>query len=510
MRSSHLGQFAGLLILAIAPLAVAAGLLVVRHLALRDLARAESWVATPCAIEKCEFVTGDSDDARRTLELAYRYEFAGSEYRGERLDLLIGSFDDDDTWEETIFESFPPGATATCYVDPSDPTNSVFDRDNAAKAPRRLVLLAFPFLFVGCMFTFIVLRAFIQVRKARGRESPTPPHPDATATGRQKAAARDAARQAPQESAARGIEAPGPPPRRVSWPAAATVLAGPVGSQVAWPFLVGFLYVFIILDGPASYARLFKPRADKATATGRITDARELPQAELHVPVWQFTFEFQVGDMDHSGLSFTRGQRYKEGDAVAVAFNPAAPADASIAGTRSSSLTWWHSLIPLGVVALLGLGLLGMIRHHLRVLWLLRYGQVTSAARQRAPAGEPPKASEYASMLSDYRFGVDGRSYRAKTYAPTAGKRHANAPGGAATRHDAAPDRGGGAPRHGPAPGPVTVLYYPRKPAHNVILDRELMELAYGQHSRGARLVDCAAAPLCIFAIVVLWRMGAA
>ncbi|MEX2188648.1 MAG: DUF3592 domain-containing protein, partial [Pirellulales bacterium] len=149
---------------AVVSLAVGIGMFTVRHYALSETEAARDWVETPCVVEESKFARSDNRnaaDGRPTLDLVYRYEFAGQTYRGDRLDLLIGSMGDDEAWERRLFERFPPGARTVCYVDPNDPANSVLDRDNAATKSRNLWLLSFPFLCVGCGFTLALVTSLV-------------------------------------------------------------------------------------------------------------------------------------------------------------------------------------------------------------------------------------------------------------------------------------------------------------------------------------------------------------
>ena len=87
--TSTAAKLIGFIVLAAASLTVAGCLLTTRYLTLRDTQAAQSWVATPCVMEKCEFVS--AGEGGRQLDIRYRYEFDGKEYRGDRLDLLIGT-----------------------------------------------------------------------------------------------------------------------------------------------------------------------------------------------------------------------------------------------------------------------------------------------------------------------------------------------------------------------------------------------------------------------------------
>lgn len=455
----------GLGVLAIAPLAVGVTMLTIRHLSLRDMDSAKDWMETPCVIETCEFVTHTGADGGRSFNFVFRYEIDGREYRGDRLDLIIGRMGDDDAFEERVHASFPAGAKAVCYVDPRDPAKSVFDRNHGADAPRRMWLLAFPFVCVGVGFSVVLVGAVAGSRR------------------------NDLA--AGSGSRSELTSAPGPPPRYVPWRTRAIVLAGPAGSQIAWLFVVAFTFVFIILDGPAAYARLFDLWPNKELAKGRVTGVRELDEREAYVSIYQYTIVYEVDGQSYTSDSYTRGRKFKDGDEVDIEYDPAAPAKGMIAGTRPSNFVWWHSAIPLGVLLLLGLGLGGMYVHNVRALWLLRHGQVAHARWIEPQPGSQEShddASQIPSMHSNYHFDIDGRFYRARMHSP--GSRFARRrESSSASQDDAA-----------------IVLYNPRKPAHNIIVNGGLADLIDGCRTPWDHVIHCAPAPLALLALLVLFR----
>lgn len=454
------GTLVGLGVIALACLAVGVGMLTVRHYSLRDLAAVKSWRATPCVIETCEFVRDDENE--RTLQFTYRYAVGGRSYTGDRLDAIIGRMGDDDEFEERIHEAYPVGASAICYVDPADPSRSIFDREHGADSPRRMWLLAFPFTCIGLGFGLALVLTFIDERfKFRKKRDEAPP-------------AMDILNQRP--------------PRRISILTRASVLAGRSASQVPWMFFVGFSFVFVILDGPASYARLFQWRQDAATVIGRVTEVRELDQRELSIPVYAFSFTYDVNGQSYSGKSYMRGEQYDAGEEVIVTIDPASPADGVIEGARSSSFTWWHSAIPLGVLLLLALGLAGMYWHNYQILRLLRHGELARASLKPRESDKSDDLPPTALGLSNYAFELDGRTYRVRRITNGGTKQRGQ------KRDDATSDE------------EVDVLYRRDKPKRNILVDAALREFVGAGRSVADRLVDCLVAPLAILLIVVLIR----
>lgn len=458
-----IGALLGVGVLSVGPLAVGIGMLAVRHVSLRDMEAAKSWVETPCVMEKCEFVSGG--DEGRALDIVYRYEIDGKTYRGDRLDSIVGRMGDDDEFEDFVFESFPPGAHATCYVDPANPSNSMFDREHGSDAPRRMWLLAFPFLCAGVGFGLVVIGTVF------GSHSGDDDKQD--------------------DRANKPLSAPAPPPRRIPFTSQFAILAGPASSQLAWLFVVGFTYVFIIMDGPASYARLLNITAERETVIGRVTDVRGLDAHELHRRVYQFSVEYDVDGRNYASKSYMRGERYDEGEEVELTYVSDAPDQATIAGARASELTWWHSLIPLIVLVLLAMGLTGMYVHSRRAFWLLKRGVLATARWQTPSPQDAELQARYATALSNYHFDVGGRSYAAKRYSPAA-------KGGRRKRGDADSD----------SPEEVLVLYRPSRPGINIILDQGLADLIDDRYRWRELIVQVAPAVLAVAALITLFQFA--
>jgi hypothetical protein len=494
---AHLLAF---VLFALVSFGVAAALLAVRHFALSETEAARRWVETPCVIETNEW-TRPRGRKRISLELVYRYEIAGKSYRGDRLDLLAGSMGDDAAWEKRIFERHRPGSRAVCYVDPDNPANSVFDRDNAATKSRNLLLLAFPFLCVGTTFSLVIA---IFVTAVVGKPS------------------LDV-----QTAAQRGWGSPpSPPPRKVSLLQRAAVLAGPLGSQVALPFLVGFTFVFAILDGPNQYRQLIWPETRDGEAQGSVTSVRQLPHRELHHSVYEYEVAYEVDGTRYTTTGATWGQEYDRGDEVTVMFPTDRPEKGVIAGARQSQFAWWHGAIPLAVVVLLALGLTGMYAHNFRVMRLLACGEVAQAkwALPHASGGvaaddDPTKTGyEVPTAETQYQFEVHGVAYAAHSFGP--------APRGAVLRSKVDPPgkspnrkrRRKGAPnqnldRSSPASQPpatpptAPVLYNRQRPRRNVLLHGHLDDVVRGQLSRAHMILCCAPAPMAAIAIWWLFTL---
>jgi hypothetical protein len=483
-------------LIALVSLGVGAGLLTLRHFAVSETEAARRWIETPCVIEMNEIVRAANGESRPPPEIVYRYDFRGQTYRGDRLDLLIGSMGDDAAWENRIREHYPPGATAVCYVDPTDPTNSVFDRDNAAKKSRNLWLLAFPFLCAGTCFSIAVVN---DVASAFGKRS----------FGAARAAKRGWG------------EPPSPPPRKMSLLQRAVVLSGPLGSQMAIPFFVGFTFVFTILDGPNQFAQFIWPETRDQETTGKVTAVRKLDHRELYRSVYEYDVVYEVAGKTVTITSATWGQQYEPGDDVTVTYPSGHAAKGLIGGARESQFLWWHSAIPLAVVLLLALGLLGMYANSFRVMRLLVRGEVARAkwAEQQVagainPADDPTKTGyEVPSAVTNYRFTVQGHDYNAFSYgpAPTRSSRKARramrrAKGKRSAGNEENPERASER-TSAELTEEATVLYHPARPHRNLLFEGYLAKVMRGELSAGDMLLNCAPAPLAALAVWFLFTV---
>ncbi len=452
---SGIGIIAAILAFTLIPAGIGGGLLYLRHAALRDTEAAKSWIETPCEIETCEWTSAGSDNGP-SLDLVFLYIVDGKEYRNDRIDLLIGSMGDDHIMEKRIYEAFPKGASAVCYVNPNDPQDSVFDREHAAGATQRLWLLAFPFVCVGAGFALMLLRVIVMALFEQRTEGSS--HIPNHITGQHD------------------------PPRSIPWHSQIAVLAGATRMQVAWLFVVGFFFVFIMLDGPACWMRFFDVIPTDLVVQGKITDVNRLDSQEFGMTVYQNFFEYDVDGQTYRGDSFTRGKRYSTDDVVEINCDSDDPASGSIGGARPSEFSWWHSLIPLGVVVLLVFGLVCMYKQNVRALWLMRVGKLATARRLQGQTASEQIEEPHATQTSQFYFGQGQGYVQARWYSPPDQKKN----------------------KWLRANETVRVLYHPNKPKNNVILDDDLTSVTAGTRNAMDNLMYSYAAPMGILAIIFL------
>lgn len=93
----------------------------------RERARASfSWAETACTIERVDIV--DDGDGAERLDVLYRYDFGGREYRASRHDFSDHLRECGE--RRAVYRSLrgSVGSTIACYVDPGSPHEAVIDR----------------------------------------------------------------------------------------------------------------------------------------------------------------------------------------------------------------------------------------------------------------------------------------------------------------------------------------------------------------------------------------------
>lgn len=102
-----------------------------------------SWVETPCTVESSRVVEVDSDDGTTyRVDILYRYEFQGKEFRSNRYNSFQGS-SSGRAAKQDIVNRYRPGSQAVCFVDTSTPQNAVLVRGLGWEAAIGLLPLAF-------------------------------------------------------------------------------------------------------------------------------------------------------------------------------------------------------------------------------------------------------------------------------------------------------------------------------------------------------------------------------
>lgn len=115
----------------------------------------KQWMPTPCTVISSR-VTEHSDDDGTTygVNILYRYSIKGVELKSNQYDLMGGSSSGYKS-KKKIVDRYPPGSTATCYVNPENPFEVVLER--GLRSIHLVLLIPLVFLLAGIsgLFFFI-------------------------------------------------------------------------------------------------------------------------------------------------------------------------------------------------------------------------------------------------------------------------------------------------------------------------------------------------------------------
>jgi Protein of unknown function (DUF3592) len=137
----------------------------------RSLA-ARSWESVGCEILASDVQAhSDSDGTTYSVEVRYRYRFRGQEYEGNRYNFFSGS-SSGQQGKQDVVDGLPVGSTASCWVDPDDPYDSVLDRGFSGELAFGLIPLLF--IAVGLGVSWAMWRS---QRPSSAPAAPTLPRP---------------------------------------------------------------------------------------------------------------------------------------------------------------------------------------------------------------------------------------------------------------------------------------------------------------------------------------------
>lgn len=114
---------------------------------------ARSWVETPCKVLSSQVETKEAtgtgeDRTGPTYRVAIRYSYVFNDrsYESDRYDLMeMGTGNRKEN--VAVVKKYPAGAEAMCYVNPGDPSESIFNRSASLKM--LWGLLPLPFMVIG-------------------------------------------------------------------------------------------------------------------------------------------------------------------------------------------------------------------------------------------------------------------------------------------------------------------------------------------------------------------------
>jgi hypothetical protein len=118
-------------IVAFCSLFIVVGLLVFYAIFIRPVIKireARHWPAVPCTVVLSRVQSHNSDDGTTySVDILYRYEISGREYKANRYNFFGGS-SSGYNGKARIVSQYPPGRETVCYVNPQDPTDAVLFR----------------------------------------------------------------------------------------------------------------------------------------------------------------------------------------------------------------------------------------------------------------------------------------------------------------------------------------------------------------------------------------------
>ena len=136
---------------------------------------ASNWIDTPATITHLELEQGDET---QKIVGSYQYVYEGQRYTNDRIGLDTGSDNIGEYhWEfyRKLKTSFNANQPVTCYVNPSDPANSLLDRSLRPE----LVVFHFPFILCFGLAGFgIVIGAIVFYRHDKKRAARLKQFPD--------------------------------------------------------------------------------------------------------------------------------------------------------------------------------------------------------------------------------------------------------------------------------------------------------------------------------------------
>ena len=114
---------------------------------------AAGWPAVPCEILSSRVQSHSSSKGGLTysVEIRYRYHFAGRDYTGTRYNSDTGS-SSSRSWRAEVAKKFPPKLKTICHVNPSDPIEAVLS--TSGSPDRWFGLIPGVFLVVGLFIFF--------------------------------------------------------------------------------------------------------------------------------------------------------------------------------------------------------------------------------------------------------------------------------------------------------------------------------------------------------------------
>jgi len=118
------------------------------------ISSARNWVEVPCMVESSEVVRHTGDDGPTySIDILYRYEHGGKEYRSSRYQFMSASSSGRKGKQEVV-RRYPVGRQTVCYVNPKLPSQAVLNRGFTPDMWFGLIPLVFVLVgLLGVVFT---------------------------------------------------------------------------------------------------------------------------------------------------------------------------------------------------------------------------------------------------------------------------------------------------------------------------------------------------------------------
>jgi hypothetical protein len=94
---------------------------------LRKVYRARAWLETPCVILSSAVEEDQTESGVYRILATYMYEVAGQRYSSSRYNFSTGATCGS-RGKKAVVDRLAPGMRAVCYVNPTDPSDSVINR----------------------------------------------------------------------------------------------------------------------------------------------------------------------------------------------------------------------------------------------------------------------------------------------------------------------------------------------------------------------------------------------
>ncbi|BDS06823.1 hypothetical protein NT6N_18630 [Oceaniferula spumae] len=131
---------------------------------------AKGWEETPAKVVWSAVRSHDSDDGTTySVDIFYRYEFDGREYKSNTTGLMSGSSSGRSSKQEKV-KNHPPGKEIVCYVNPDKPWQALLERDLGWWA--LFALFPLPFIAIGVGGLWWMLRKRNKSNKTSKYDNP--------------------------------------------------------------------------------------------------------------------------------------------------------------------------------------------------------------------------------------------------------------------------------------------------------------------------------------------------